>query len=277
MGCRGGTTRQRAHRSVPNINRKDLLMSRNRLRLLGGAAVAAVAIVTSAGAASAHVEVIPDSATQGGEATLAFQVPNEEEALTTIKVEVQLPTEQPLTSVALKPHPGWTATLTKVKLPAPIKNDDGDEVTEAVRTITWTATTGAAIKPGEFDQFVISAGPLPKADSIEFKTLQTYSDNSVVRWIEPEKPGGAEPEHPAPTLELTPAVAEGASTATPTATAGSVAAAGSSSTKADDSTAASQSSVNLAIGLAVAALIVGLVAGGLALRRRSPAAGPSGS
>jgi periplasmic copper chaperone A len=253
-------------------------MSRNRLRLLGGAAVAAVAIVASAGAASAHVEIIPDSATQGGEATLAFQVPNEQETLTTIKVEVQLPTEQPLTSVALKPHPGWTATVTKVKLATPIKNDDGNEVTEAVRTITWTATTGAAIKPGEFDQFVISAGPLPKADSIEFKTLQTYSDNSVVHWIEPEKPGGAEPEHPAPTLKLTPAVAEGASTATPTATAtaGSVAVAGSS-TKAGDSSAASQSSVNLALGLAVAALILGLFAAALALRRRSPAAGQSGS
>jgi periplasmic copper chaperone A len=262
---------------VPNINRKDLLMSRNRLRLLGGAAVAAVAIVASAGAASAHVEVIPDTATQGGEATFALQVPNEEEALNTIKVEVQLPPDQPLGSVALKPHPGWTATVTKAKLATPIKTDDG-EVTEAVQTITWTAaSTAAAIKPGEFDEFVISAGPLPKADSMQFKTLQTYSDNSVVRWIEPEKPGGAEPEHPAPTLELTPAVAEGASTATPTATAGSVAAAGSSSTKASDSSAASQSSVNLAIGLAVAALIVGLVAGGLALRRRNPAASQSGS
>jgi hypothetical protein len=157
----------------------------------------------------------------------------------------------------------------------PDQTDDG-EVTEAISTITWTAASPAGgIKPGEFDEFVISAGPLPKADSMQFKTLQTYSDNTVVRWIEPKKADGSEPEHPVPTLELTP-VAEGASTATPTATTGSVSAAGSS-TKASDSSAASQSSVNLAIGLAVAALIVGLVAGGLALRRRSPAAGPSGS
>jgi periplasmic copper chaperone A len=260
---------------VPNINRKDLLMSRTRLRLLGGAALAAVAIVASAGAASAHVEVIPDTATQGGEATLAFQVPNEEDAASTTKVQVQLPADQPLGSVALKPHPGWTATVTKAKLATPIKTDDG-EVTEAISTITWTATSPAdAIKPGEFDQFVISAGPLPKADSMQFKTLQTYSDNTVVRWIEPEKADGSEPEHPTPTLELTPAVAEGASTATATPATGSVSAAGSS-TKASDSSAASQSSVNIALGLAIAALVVALIAAGLALRRRL-AAGSSGS
>jgi hypothetical protein len=46
---------------VPNINRKDLLMSRDRLRLLGGAVVRAGAIV-----ASTHVTVDQDTATQGG-------------------------------------------------------------------------------------------------------------------------------------------------------------------------------------------------------------------
>jgi hypothetical protein len=67
---------------VSNINRKDLLMSYNRLRLLGGAVAAAVAILASAGAASAHVEINPGTATQGGEASFAFQVPNEQEKAT---------------------------------------------------------------------------------------------------------------------------------------------------------------------------------------------------
>jgi hypothetical protein len=118
--------------------------------------------------------------------------------------------------------------------------------------------------------FEISAGPLPKADSMQFKTLQTYSDGTVVRWIDPENADGSEPEHPTPTLKLTPAVAEGASTSAPTT--GSAVAAQSSSTKASDSSAASQSSVNVAIGLSALALLVGLVAAGLALRRRNPAA-----
>ena len=253
-------------------------MSRNAIRLLGCAAVAAVAIVTSAGAASAHVQVIPDTATQGGEATFAFQVPNEEETATTTKVEVQLPKDQPLGSVAVKATPGWTVALAKEPVTPPIKTDEG-EVTERVSTITWTALPAGAIKPGEFEQFVISAGPLPKADSMQFKTVQTYSDGNLVRWIDPEKADGSEPEHPTPTLKLTPAVAEGtsASPATTPATTGSAAAAKAASTTTSDTSAASQSSVNIALGLAVAALIVALVAAVLALRRRSPAAGPSGS
>jgi Domain of unkown function (DUF1775) len=68
--------------------------------------------------------------------------------------------------------------------------------------------------------FDVFAAPLPKADSMQFKALQTYSDGAVVRWIEPKKADGSEPEHPAPTLKLTPAVAEGASaSAAPTGSA----------------------------------------------------------
>jgi len=246
-------------------------MSRNRLRLLGGAAVAAVAIIASAGAASAHVEVNPGTAVQGGEATFGFQVPNEEEGASTTKVQVSLPADQPLGSVLVKPHPGWTSTVTMAKLATPVKIDDG-EVTEAVSTITWTANSPAAtIKPGQFDEFVISAGPLPKADSMQFKTLQTYSDNTVVRWIDPENADGSEPEHPTPTLELTPAVAEGAN-ATPAPTGSAVAK--STSTTASGSADANPASAKTALGLSVAALVVALVAaalGALALRRRSSA------
>ena len=263
------------HRWVPNIDRKDLLMSRNRFRLLGGAAVAAVSIVASAGAASAHVTVNPDTATQGGFTKLTFRVPSERDDANTTKVQVAFPTDQPLGFVSVKPHPGWTFVVTKDKLATPIKTDDG-EVTEAVSTITWTASSAAsAIKPGEFDEFDVSAGPLPKAASMEFKALQTYSDDEVVRWIEPAKADGSEPEHPAPTLKLTPAAAEGASTAA--APNGNAVAAKPASTTTSGSSAASQASVNAALGLSVAALIVGLIAGALALRRRNPASGPGRS
>jgi periplasmic copper chaperone A len=86
---------------VANIDRKDLLMSRNRLRLLGGAAVAAVALLTTAGAASAHVEIKPGTAIQGVEATFSFEVLNEQESASTTKLQVQLPADQPLGVVAV--------------------------------------------------------------------------------------------------------------------------------------------------------------------------------
>ena len=82
------------------------------------------------------------------------------------------------------------------------------QVTEAVSKITWTAT-GGGLEPGQFDLFTISAGPLPtKPSKLEFKAVQTYSDGTVVRWIQPTVKGAPEPDHPAPTLTLTKATSE---------------------------------------------------------------------
>ena len=41
--------------------------------------------------------------------------------------------------------------------------------------VDWKATAGG-IKPGEYVDFDLSVGPLPKATSMTFKALQTYSD-----------------------------------------------------------------------------------------------------
>jgi uncharacterized protein YcnI len=243
-------------------------MSRTGLRLLGGAAVVAATIVGSTLPAFAHVTVNPNTATQGGFTKLTFRVPNETENTNTTKVQVSLPAEHPIGSVSVKQHPGWSYTVTRDKLAKPITTDDG-QVTDYVAAITWTANSPAsAIKPGEFDEFDVSAGPLPKTASLEFKALQSYSDGTVVRWIETKPASGAEPEHPAPTLKLAPAAAEGA------AASGTAATTKPAAAKADDSSdTASKSSVNLAIGLAVAALLVGLLAGAagvIGLRRKQP-------
>jgi uncharacterized protein DUF1775 len=80
---------------------------------------------------------------------------------------------------------------------------EGGTLTEAVDTITWTATGDTQINPGEFDWFWVSAGPLPTdVDSLAFPAIQTYSSGEEVAWIEPIGPDGEEPEHPAPTVEL---------------------------------------------------------------------------
>ena len=138
-----------------------------------------------------------------------------------------MPEGQAFASVSTKPLPGWTANAEKSKLATPIKSDDG-EITEAVQKITWTAAPDAVVKPGEFQEFEVSLGPLPKVDILVFKALQTYSDGQVVRWIEdPPTDGGAEPEHPAPVLKLAKAAAttapanSGASTAATRASTGS--------------------------------------------------------
>ena len=168
---------------------------------------AALPVLLLAGSASAHVTVSADDATQGGYAKVTFRVPNETDDTTTTKVQVFFPQSQPLASVSIQPLPGWSYRVKTTKLAKPISSDDG-QVTEAVSEVDWTADSKAsAIKPGEFEEFDVSAGPLPKAPTMVFKALQTYSDGTVVRWIDPTTPGAPEPEHPAPTLALSAASA----------------------------------------------------------------------
>ncbi|MFJ6197406.1 YcnI family protein [Micromonospora sp. NPDC092111] len=222
------------------------------------ARTAAVAVVVTAatlvvaGPAAAHVTVNPGTAVQGGWTKVSFRVPNEKDTGDTTRVEVNLPTATPIASVSLRPVTGWTAVAEKTKLPTPIRTDDG-EITEAVTRITWTAAPTAVIKPGQFQEFDVSLGPLPDADQVVFKALQTYSDGDVVRWIDEPTPG-VEAAHPAPVLRLTAAATDDAvASAPPAPTAAST----------DDS-----SDDGYGYGLAGVLLgLAGLVAGLLAYRR----------
>jgi len=149
--------------------------------------------------AGAHVTIDPGEAAKGSDAVLSLVVPNENDTTSTTKIEVQLPRDRPLADVRVQPKPGWTVTTTTRQLAKPVTTDEG-KVSEVVDTITWD---GGSIGPGQFDLFTIAAGPLPtKGKQLVFKTLQTYSDGTVVRWIETPTKGGGEPEHPAPVLRL---------------------------------------------------------------------------
>ncbi|MEN3359968.1 MAG: hypothetical protein V7637_3950 [Mycobacteriales bacterium] len=248
-------------------------MSRLASRLVATTGAAALAVVAAAGPALAHVSVTSADAEQGGFGVITFRVPNETESTNTTEVKVQLPADQPLGSVSVEPKSGWTYTVQKAKLATPIKTDDGD-VTEAVSVIDWKAAAGAAIKPGEFGQFSISAGPLPKAGSMQFKAIQFYSDGKQVQWIDEQAPGSTdEPEHPAPTL-LLPAASGGTgggATAGPTVSATPGApAAGAPAAPAASSDSASSGSVVGAYVVAALGVLIGLagLAVGLGARRR---------
>ena len=168
------------------------------------AATAAGLTMALATPAFAHVTVNPSTATAGGYAKVTFRVPNETNNADTTTLEVNLPADNPVASVSVKPVPGWTAVAVKSKLATPIKAHD-TEITEAVSKITWTAGSGAAIKPGQFQEFDVSLGPLPEVNQVVFKALQTYSDGTIVRWIDEPTTDGSELEHPAPVLTVTPA------------------------------------------------------------------------
>lgn len=169
-------------------------------RVSRAVAVAAVALVAAAPMASAHVTVNPGEAPKGGYAALAFRVPNERDDVGTTSLEVNLPEDHPITSVRVRPTPGWTHEVETRTLEEPLESH-GREITEVVSTITWT---GGLIQPGEYQDFHVSAGPLPEdTDQLLFPSIQTYAGGEVVRWIdEPPEDGDDEPERPAPVLAL---------------------------------------------------------------------------
>jgi uncharacterized protein YcnI len=157
--------------------------------------------------ALAHVSITPGTAEKGSWTKIAFRVPNERDDASTTKVEVEFPTDHPLPFVSVRPVPGWDVKLTEGKLPKPVVDDDGNNVTESVLKITWS---GGKIAPGQFQEFEASVGPLPeKADALQFPTLQTYSTGEVVKWADAPKADGSEAEHPVPTLQLVAASGEG--------------------------------------------------------------------
>jgi len=236
-------------------------MLRRAVRGLVTVGVATCLVGVMQAVAFAHVTVSPETATQGGYAALTFRVPNERDDASTTEIEVQLPTDSPLASVSVKPHPGWSYEITKAKLATPIEVH-GAQISEVIGKITWTAADSkSAIKPGEYDEFSVSAGPLPETDRLVFKTLQHYSDGEVVRWIQEPASGADEPERPAPMLRLVP---KGDTASSPsTGTARAALAAGSTSET------GSGAGVPWAIGLSAASLVISLAcAATMAVRSR---------
>ncbi|QMU69076.1 YcnI family protein [Streptacidiphilus sp. P02-A3a] len=171
-------------------------------RLLLTVLAAAVLVLGLAVPAGAHVTVASSSSKGGAEAVLTFTVPVESDTAHTVGLTVYLPTTDPFTEVLSAPVPGWTVKLTRTALSTPLKDDDGDTVTSAVTRVTWTAT-GDGLAPGQFGQFALSVGPLPKSGTLYLPAVQSYSNGTTVDWVQ-QAEGGAEPAHPAPSVVIAP-------------------------------------------------------------------------
>jgi uncharacterized protein YcnI len=244
-------------------------MSTNRLftRVAAVAVSAGVLVLASGAVASAHVTAnVTEPAKKGGYAKITFRVPNEDDTQGTIKLALNFPTNPPMTSARPKPLPGWTTSVTKVDLNPPVKVGN-TTYKQAIGSITWTAQPGTRINPGEFQEFDISAGPLPDADQLVIPATQTYDGaKGDVKWDQVAAAGAAEPDHPAPTVKLVAAAASQDDH-------------GSMGTAADvkpaaDSQNAAAASDNTArwlggIGLVVGALGLGLGVGATLRARRS--------
>jgi uncharacterized protein YcnI len=217
-----------------------------RLFVVTGAVLAAS--VAFAVPASAHVEVEAEGAAALAEnVTLNFTAESESDKAGITKLEVILPEGIAPADITYKEGPtGWK----------PATTDRG------------YAVSGPAVAVGKDAAYSVTVRQLPDAESLAFKTLQSYSDGQLDRWIELEKSSDGGHGSPAPILELKPA-APGAKPVSPIPTAEPTTAAPSRATpttqgdksrdKADEekSDGGSSPALPIAIGVAVLAALAG--------------------
>ncbi len=242
-------------------------MNRKHALIAGSVAAAALA-VPSVG--QAHVSLHPNVLPAGDFPTVDIRVPNETDNARTVRVDIKIPPG--FTAFDPQQVPGWKIQLVKTKLTKPIQTDDGP-VTEEVSEAIFTAAKGGGTPPGYIENFPVAFSvPGKSGDTLSFKTVQTYSNGQIVRWIGPPSA-----DQPAATVNVGPengAAYDLAGDAGPPAGQVAPAAATAEHTAAPTSGATATKSTGASKGLAIAALIVGalgLVAGVAALiSRRRP-------
>lgn len=178
------------------MHRPTLVRSSRRLGVLTAAAFA-VAVAT-AGPAAAHAEVEAEGARALDQnVELTFSAESESASAGITKLEVILPEGLVPADITYKKGPdGWKFAPT----------DRGYTV------------SGAKLAVGEDVEYAVTVRQLPDAKSLVFKTLQSYSDGKVDRWIELEEESAGDGHghgHPAPRLDLKGA-APGAEVVSPT-------------------------------------------------------------
>ena len=153
------------------------------MRLARNLSVAAAAgLVVTAGAA-AHVEVTPKQIIARKLTRLTITVENERPQAATVKVAVKLPAS--LIVVRFEPKAGWKRATTTRRLAIPLRIN-GQTIRRRVDVVTWVARTRSArFGPGHVSgafslRAVVRA---PAGGMLAFRTVQTYSNGEIVRWI----------------------------------------------------------------------------------------------
>ncbi len=235
-------------------------MSIRTLARLGALPAATAALTLAVVApAGAHVGATVTDASAGAFTVATFSVPHGCEDSPTTEIEIQVP--ESVLSVTPTRNPYYDLETTITQLDEPTTDAHGNEVTERTSSITYTATT--PLPDGQRDTFELSFQvPDAAGEVLAFPTIQTC-EKGRTDWVEVAADGqDAEAlEHPAPSFEILPASGDGH---------GGEAAAAEPAVEADDGQEDSQDDEDgsAALGWAgLAAGLLGLVAGGLALAR----------
>lgn len=173
-----------------------------------GAVVAAAGLVTLgvAAPASAHVSVSASESGAGSYSVLTFSVPHGCDGAATTEVAIQVP--EGINSVTPTRNSFYEVEKTLQKLDPPVADAHGNEITERVASIVYTAQS--PLPEGQRDTFELSFQvPDLAGETLAFPTIQTC-EKGRTGWVEVAEEGDdAELEHPAPAFEVLPAAEEG--------------------------------------------------------------------
>ena len=176
-------------------------MVKTFLRFAGALSAVGVAVLLASSPAAAHVNAVLDGTVAPGDyAVITLRVPTESGTAATTRVEMSIPDDVVLKTVLVEPVPGWRIDTTKKKI-EPIIEDDGDQVTEVVDSVTWTAT-GPGVPLGQFVQFGLDVGPLPDITTLALPTVQIFSDGTKRAFTEKTTEENSDPESPEPTVTI---------------------------------------------------------------------------
>jgi uncharacterized protein YcnI len=175
-------------------------------RVTAAAGSTALVLALAAAPASAHIGTSTDSVPAGSTIALGLTVGHGCDESPTREVAIQIP--EGIYNATPFAHPGWAVASERETLATPVTSAHGDEVTDRVSVITFTAEAGNELPDGVRDTFSVNfTAPETPGETLFFKTVQTCVDGST-SWIEEYDGEGEEPEHPAPTVTVTEPEAE---------------------------------------------------------------------
>ncbi|HEY9565761.1 MAG TPA: YcnI family protein [Nocardioides sp.] len=163
--------------------------------------VVGASILLGAGSASAHVSVSASSTAAGSSSILTFSVGHGCDGSATTRIAIQLPAE--IVSVTPTRQPFYSVEKKMEKLSEPITDAHGNEITERVAQVVYTART--PLPEGQRDTFDLAVTlPEEKGETIAFPTIQTCEKGETA-WTElaPDGTDGHDLETPAPSMRLT--------------------------------------------------------------------------
>ena len=176
-------------------------MSLPTLARLGAVPIALGAVVLGAAPASAHVTITASTTAAGAFTVLTVSVPHGCEGSPTTEVTIQIP--EAINAVTPTRNPLWEVDKQVQQLDPPVTDAHGNEITERVVTVTYTATT--PLPDGYRDAFELSLQlPETEGTTLVFPTIQTCEEGESA-WIEvPEDGQSADDlELPAPSVTIT--------------------------------------------------------------------------